>query len=200
MAGRLKYYFVIKQIHLISSVIILAFVFVFLLTGIVVVNRNLFEVPDTKTETWKVVVDKPMNENPEEYSDYLKEELGFKGRQFQRREQNGNWIFEYNYQGENHQVTLTPAQDTLHIRTRSQDMNLLSFSTKLHHMRRFSGGLEYTLWAIFYDLTAVAFIVFAITGVLMWLKLRMRYSLGWWFLIAGTIIPLTIIFLFLFWK
>lgn len=200
MAGRLKYYVVLRQIHLISSIIILTCVFVFLITGIVIANRNLFEVPESETSTLKVLVEKPMNGNPGDYSDYLKEKLNFKGRQIQRQENNGNWIFEYNFQGKNHRVTLTPAQDTLYIRSSIQKMNLVTFSTKLHHMRGFSGGWEYTLWAVLYDLTAVAFIVFAVTGILMWFKIRMRYQAGWWFLLAGTIIPVAIILLFLFWR
>lgn len=200
MANRLSYYFVVKQIHLISSMILLAFVFVFLITGIVIANRQLFELPERSQEVSKVPVKKQMTGSPEEYSNYLKKEFGYKGREFQRKEKNGNWIFQFNFQGTNHQVTLTPKQDTLTIRTNTEDMNLLSFSTKLHHMRGFKGGLEYTLWAIFYDLTAVAFMVFALTGILMWLKLRVRYKSGWFFLLLGIAIPVTIILLFLYTK
>jgi len=200
MANRLNYYFVIKQIHLISSIILLACVFVFLLTGIVIANRNLFELPERNQEVSEVPVKKKMTGDPKEYSNYLKEEFGFKGREFQRQEKNGNWTFQFNFQGTNRQVILTPEQDTLTIKTNIEEMNLLSFSTKLHHMRGFNGGLEYTLWAIFYDLTTVAFVVFALTGILMWLKLRSRYTLGWWFLAAGIVIPVVIIMLFLFTK
>jgi hypothetical protein len=141
-----------------------------------------------------------MTGSPEEYSDYLKEKLEYEGREFHRQETNGNWIFNYIFQGTNHSVTLTPEQDTLYILTSRQKMNLLTFSTKLHHMRGFSGGWEYTLWAIFYDLAAVSFVVFAVTGILMWLKIKRRYTKGWWFLISGFIIPLIIIVLFYLWR
>lgn len=200
MAGRIRYYHVLKQTHLISSIVLLTVVFIFLITGIVIVNRPLFNNPETVQTQQKIPVDKPMTESPEEYSGYLKEKLELQGREFQRQEKNGNWIFSYNFQGKNQQVTLTPQQDTLHIQTNHQRMNLLSFSTKLHHMRGFSGGWEYMLWAIFYDLTAVSFIVFAVTGILMWLKLKMRYSKGWWFLLSGLVIPLLIIGLFYLWR
>lgn len=200
MANRLNYYFVIKQIHLISSMILFAFVFVFLITGIVIANRDLFEIPANNQTNSKVLVDKPMTGSPQKYSDYLKEKFGYKGRHTQRQDNKGNWIFEYAFQGTNHQVTLTPAQDTLFIRTNTQKMTFFTLSTRVHHMRGFKGGLEYTLWAIFFDLTALAFVVFAITGLLMWLKLRARYASGWWYLLAGLIIPLTIVLLFWFTK
>ncbi len=141
-----------------------------------------------------------MKGNPEEYSDYLKERFGYKGRQLQRQEKNGNWIFQYNFRGENHKVTLTPAQDTLYIRSNLQEMNLVNFAVKLHHMRGFTGGWEYTLWAVFYDLTAVSLVIFAVTGILMWFRLKIRYTSGWWFLISGMAIPVIIIFLFLYWR
>lgn len=156
--------------------------------------------PETKVTQSKVLLDKKMTGTPEEYAEYLKEKFAFKGRQFQRQEKNGNFIFQYNFRGVNNEVTLTSAQDTLYIRSNNQQLTLLSFSTKLHHMRGFTGGLEYTLWAIFYDLTAVSLIVFALTGILMWLKIKMRYPNGWWYLSAGVIVPLIFVFLFLFWR
>lgn len=197
MANRLIYFKIIKQIHLVSSVILLTFIFIFLVTGIILVNRNLFDATETEVTNSKVLVEKPMNGNPDEYADYLKEKFGYKGRQLHRKENNGNYIFQYNFQGTNNEITLTPSQDTLYIRSGKQQMNLISFSTKLHHMRGFSGGLEYTLWAVFYDLTAISLIVFAITGILLWIKIRMRYTSGLWYLLAGIIIPLIIIILFL---
>lgn len=200
MARRIRYYHVLKQIHLISSIVLLTVVFIFLITGIVVVNRPLFENPETIQTQQKVPVEKPMTGSPEKYSNFLKETQGFQGREFQRQEKNGNWIFTYNFQGKNQQVTLTPEQDTLYIQTSIQEMNLLSFSTKLHHMRGFKGGWEYTVWAVFYDLTAVSFVIFAVTGFLMWLKVRKRYTKGWWFLTSGFIIPLIIIALFYIWR
>lgn len=200
MVNRLNYYRMLKQIHLISSVILLMFIFVFLITGIVIVNRNLFEVPEIEATQSKVLVDRKMTGSPEKYAEHLKDKFGFKGRQTQTHEKNGNYNFQFNFQGENHQITLTPAQDTLYIKSNSQKMTLLSVSTKLHHMRGFTGGWEYTLWAIFYDLAALSLIVFAITGILMWLKLRMRYTKGLWYLAAGFVLPLAIVFLFWFWR
>jgi len=200
MANRLKYYLVLKQIHLISSIILLVFIFIFLITGIVIVNRNLFEIPGTEENQSKILVEKQMTGSPEEYSNYLKEKFGFKGRQFQTHEKNGNWTFQFNFQGSNKRITLTPAQDTFYIRTSTQKMTLLTVSSKLHHMRGFSGGWEYTLWGIFYDLTTISLIIFAITGVLMWFRLRTRYTSGWWFLASGMIIPLIMVCLFLFWR
>lgn len=136
MGRRIKYYWLLKQIHLISSIILFSFVFIFLITGIVVVNRNLFEDPQTEMVYKKVPVDKSIIESPEEFADYLKRNFGFKGRETINQQKNGNWVYNFNFQGKNHQVTLPPAQDTLHIRSNIQEMTLLSVSTKLHHIDR----------------------------------------------------------------
>ncbi len=200
MVRRIKYYRLFKQIHLISSMILFSFVFVFLITGIIVSNRNLFEVPQTEQQFKKVPVDKSVTGSPEEVAGYLKKEFGFKGREFINQPDNGNWVFVFDFQGENHRITLPPAKDTLYIRSNIQQMNLLSVSSKLHHMRGFKGGWAFTLWGVFYELTAVSLIVFAVTGFLMWFKTRLRYTSGWWFLIAGLAIPVAVVFLFLFWR
>ena len=76
MARRLNYFMVLKQIHLVASIVLLTFVFIFLFTGIVIVNRNLFTIPETKETIQKVPVDKPMNGEPGQYADYLKKRFG----------------------------------------------------------------------------------------------------------------------------
>ena len=60
------------------------------------------------------------------------------------------------------------------------------------------GVWVYTAWAIYYDLSAIAFILFGITGIYMWFKNRKRYSSGWWYLAAGVLFPLAIVLAFLF--
>lgn len=201
MAHRINYFLILKQIHLISSFVLLGFIVVFLLTGIVIVNRKLFDIPETSEKEKKIAVDRKMTGTPSEYSDYLKKSLNLKGRQlWQKQENNGNWTFRYNFQGKNHAIVLTPKQDSLLIRTNEQKMNLLTVSTKIHHLRGFKGGWEYTLWAIFYDITAVSFVIFALTGLLMWIRLKMRYPNGFWYLLAGLVMPVIFVLIFLFWK
>ena len=71
---------------------------------------------------------------------------------------------------------------------------------RIHVLRGFKGGWAYTAWAVMYDASCFAMIVFAITGIIMWFRRRKQYSHGWYYLLAGIFIPLFIIYAFVLWK
>lgn len=79
-------------------------------------------------------------------------------------------------------------------------MTLLTVAQRIHMMRGFKGGWAYTAWAVMYDVTCFAMILFAVTGILMWLRKRKKFRSGWWYLLAGILIPVAIIYAFLLWK
>ena len=45
MAGRIRIYKIIRKIHLVSSMLILSFLLMYVITGLFMMNRNLFEIP-----------------------------------------------------------------------------------------------------------------------------------------------------------
>ncbi len=197
MAGRVDGNKIIRMIHLISSIIVLVFLMMYTFTGILMTHHNL---PFGESEvSWsKIPVDKPMDSSPAAYSRYLKDQYGYRGNYSYRQSENGNWDFHFDFPGEQVNVTLHPAQDTLYIKHTGTERTLMTVAQNLHGMRGFSGSWVYAIWAIFYDLSAVALILFGITGIIMWLKQRKWYPSGWWYLCAGVIIPLMIVFAFLF--
>ncbi len=185
------------MIHLITSMILLVFLMMYLVTGILMTHHQL---PNGEREvSWsKNLVKESMDSSPAAYARYLKNEYGYRGKYEYRQFENGSWDFYFNFPGEQVKVTLTPAQDTLHVQLTEIERTLKSVSHNLHGMRGFSGGWVYSIWAIFYDLSALALILFGITGVLMWINRKRWYPSGWWYLAAGVVIPLVIVFAFLF--
>lgn len=200
MAGGMKFGKLNRKIHLISSMIIFSFVLMYLITGIFKINHNLFEVPPVEEILYSVPVERAMEGTAREYSDYLKAEYDLKGRINHKQNRKGDWIFSYDFPGNYVQITLTPAQDSLHFQQRKQEMTFFTVVSTMHVLRGFTGGWAYTLWAVMYDVSCVAMIVFAITGIIMWYRARKRFSYGWWFLAAGMLIPLAFIYMFVLWK
>ena len=191
---------VIQKIHLIASMIMFSFLLVYLISGIILMNHDLFTIPEVEVNHSKILVEKPMNGDPKDYARYLKKALDLKGRINYRQEKNENWEFNINHPVNNYQIILTPAQDTLHIKESSQHMTLYTVVQRIHMLRGFKGGWAYTAWAVMYDVSCFAMILFAITGIIMWFKRRKQFRHGWWYLLAGILIPVFFIYAFVLWK
>ncbi|MCK4750700.1 MAG: PepSY-associated TM helix domain-containing protein [Bacteroidales bacterium] len=190
----------IRKIHLVSSMFILSFLLMYLVTGLFMMNRNLFEIPPVKENQFKLLVEKPMEGAPELYGQYLKERLGTKGRIEYLKDGQENWLFHFNFPGDIYKVTLTPSQDTLYVQRSQQEQTLFMVLHGIHVLRGFKGGWAYTAWAVMYDMSCVAMLVFAVTGVVMWYRARRRFRYGLYYLASGILIPATIVCLYIFWK
>ena len=200
MAGRIRIHHLIRKIHLVSSMIIFSFLLMYVISGLFMMNRNLFDIPPLEHTHYKLLVEKPMEGAPELYGEYLKERLEVKGRTEYIMDWQDNWLFHYNFPGDNYKVTLTPAQDTLYVQRSQQEQTLFTVLQGMHVLRGFSGGWAYTTWAVMYDISCLAMVVFALTGVTMWYRDRRRFRYGWWFLITGILIPVGVISLYMIWK
>lgn len=189
-----------KKIHLISSMIIFSFMLMYLITGIVKINHDLFDVPPVEELQYTVPVEKAMEGTAREYSDYLMEEFDLKGRINFNQNLQENWVFNFNFPGNSVQITLTPAQDSLFFHQWKREMTFFTVANRMHVLRGYKGGWAYTAWALMYDISCVAMMVFAITGIMMWYRARKRFRYGWYYLAAGMLIPLAFIYMFVLWK
>ena len=180
--------------------IMLSFMLVYVITGIIIINHDLFTMPEVEVSHSTIPVEKPMNGDPKDYTKYLKKRLDLKGRTEYRKDNKDNWIFHFNIPGEGYQIKLTPAQDTLYIQRSSQKMTFYAVAHRIHIFRGFKGGWEYTAWAVMYDVSCFAMILFAITGIIMWYRKRKQFRHGSWYLLAGILIPVFFIYAFVLWK
>ena len=190
----------IRQIHLIASMIMLSFMLVDVITGIFMINHDLFTMTEVEMSHSTLPVEKPMKGNPKDYAKYLKKSMDLRGRTEFWQDNKDNWIFNFYIPGEGYQIKLTPAQDTLYIQRSSQEMTFYTVVQRIHILRGFKGGWAYTAWAVMYDVSCFAIILFAITGIIMWFKRRKQFRHGWWYLLAGILIPVFFIYAFVLWK
>jgi hypothetical protein len=191
---------VVRQIHFVSSMIMLSFMLVFVTTGLFMINHDLFSIPEIKVTHSTLPAGEPMRGDPKDYARYLKKTLDIRGRMEYRQDKQNNWIFYFNIPGEAYQVKLPPARDSLYIQKSTQEMTPYMVAHRIHILRGFRGGWEYTAWAVMYDVTCFAMILFAITGIIMWHKRRKQFRRGWWYLLAGILIPVLFIYAFVLWK
>lgn len=197
MAGRITTQHIIRQIHRISSMVIFLYLLMWVFSGVILINRDAFNIPERKESSTTIPVEQKLEGDPLEYAEMLAGELNIKGRIEHRQDWKKSWIFNYNFPGKWVTITLSPEQDSLHIKTATQERTFFTTVQQMHVLRGFKGGWPYTLWAVFYDTACFALLVFVITGIILWLRSRKAYPYGWIFLLAGLILPLLFGFLFL---
>ena len=67
----------------------------------------------------------------------------------------------------------------------STTMNLAGKITGLHRMRGYGGSFIYNMYAFLLDITGISLILFAFTGVILWLNLLKYNKAAWIILIVG---------------
>jgi len=200
MAGRIDFHTIVRKTHLVSSMVLLLFLLMYVFSGVILINRVKFQVPEQVVEQKMVAITEPMDGAPDVYANKLARELDLKGRTVYRKDGDENWIFNYNFPGTRVTVTLRPEQDSLQIYTVHQERTFFTTVQQMHVLRGFRGGWPYTVWAIFYDTSCLALVLFAVTGILLWFRIRQKYPYGWIFLMLGISVPLLFSYLYLLWR
>ncbi len=92
---------------------------------------------------------------------------------------------EYAGVGVNYKITIFKNINEVEIK--SSKMNLSGTIIGFHRLRGYGGPLQYNLYAMLLDLVGLSLILFAITGVILWLKLLKNNKIAWAILISGFI-------------
>lgn len=171
-------YTVLRKIHLYAGLALLSFVVMYFVTGYPLIHYDWFPNPKAvqtaRTET--LAYRGPMEVGA--LSDYLQRTFDLGGKPTQKaRARDASWRFRYVRPGTIHEVVVTPAADSVTIKTR-QD-NLLETTIGFHRLHGYGGGMLYNFWALLYDLASFSLIVFALTGIYLWYKLTKKRLLGW---------------------
>jgi len=196
----MKFHRIIRKIHLVASMVMLSFMLIYIFSGIILINRDLFTIPEVQQNIYTKPVEQRMDGNPESYANYLKENLDLKGRIEYHQDRQNNWIYNYNFPGDHYQVRLSPQQDSLYIQHNHRARSFFMVVQGIHVLRGFKGGWAYTAWAVMYDISFTAMLVFAITGMMIWYRNRQRFRYGLWYLAAGLALPGSMILFFMCWK
>jgi hypothetical protein len=89
-------------------------------------------------------------------------------------------------------------KDSLFVTTRTRQ-DFSNIANRMHHITGFHGGVLYIVWGIFVDLTILGFFAFAVTGLLIWIKMRKLFKWGWYIIIPVSVFFIAITIYLIIW-
>jgi hypothetical protein len=177
-------YDLIRRIHLYAGLTLLAFVLMYFVTGYVIIHHDWFPSAEASRTTREEPLSAAPGAGVEEYSAILQRQFNLAGkRQPPSRGKDGSWKFVYVRPGRTCEAVVPAAGNVVRI-TRS-DLSTAATLVGFHRLHGYGGGWVYDVWAVVYDLTSAAMILFAVSGIYLWYKLSRRRLLGWLFLAAS---------------
>ena len=177
-------YQIMRQVHLYSSLTIVALLLMYVISSYMMIYHDWFQV-ETRNES-KITLDiKPEEINVDNWGSFLNEN-NIKGRLVRENfEESGDIVRLYESAKGYAEITIFKKVDQVEIR--SADLNLSGKINEMHRLRGFGGPLLYNIYAVLLDLVGVGLILFVLTGVILWLKLLKHNKLAWTILILGFI-------------
>lgn len=186
MAGRVRFHKINRDVHYVLSVIIIVFVLMYLFTGYTMIRHQWFPEGERREHSASFVLkERPDTSNMKAWGMKIRKEYNLNGRFTgpQRNWQN-DWMFYIDRPGVNQGIQVHAALDSITI-TRIEQQSAGRILNRIHHLHAFDGGWKYILWGIYYDLSALALMLFSITGIILWYRLRRGFRWGWIFLVVG---------------
>lgn len=175
-------YQTIRKIHLYACLTTVVFFLMYLISGFMMMHHDTFHIEETP-HVDKVIPIKTTDLEENTWTRFLKMN-GIKGRNtVDRTQPDGTIIKEYWTPGEEFKLTINA--DRSQVKIESVVKNLNGIINDLHRVRSYKGPLLWHLYALMIDLTAIAMILFVLTGIILWLKVLKNKRIGWTVLVLG---------------
>lgn len=190
-----RFYHVIKQIHLYASLLTVAFLIMYIITSYMMIYHDWFHV-EKQNETTSSMLVTPEEINNEHWDDFVKKHQ-IDGRLIRENfNESGDLIRTYSSADGNSKITIFKDKNEVEIQT--TELNLSGRIIGLHRMRGYGGSFVYNFYAVMLDIVGISLILFAITGVILWLKLLKFNKLAWGIFVFGFVYVSTVILYLLF--
>jgi len=177
-------YDIIRKIHLYASLSIVVFLLMYILTSYMMIYHGWFTRENDQEVISEIKVEPA--EIGENAWEKFRKNHSIEGR-FVREHftDSGELIKEYAGPGNIFRITI--AKDLKKVEIRQTKKNLADRIIGFHRFRGYGGAIQYNLYALMLDVVGVSLIIFAVTGVLLWLKLLKHNKIAWAILILGFI-------------
>ena len=186
-----KLFKIIRGIHLYAAILTSVFLLMYFISGGVMIMHTLFPRALKEIVSEQVTLNaKPEAENIAEicsrytiYGEVTHKELPGKKKS-------------YSYYRPAYRAEILVDQTAGTARVKISKGNGASVMNDFHRLKGYTGSWKHQIWSFLYDLSCVALIVFALTGVYLWWKKARRKSVGIIFLFVSTgITVFTVIYL-----
>lgn len=182
MKARYKFYTILRKIHLYAALSTVALLLMYLVTSYMMIYHSWFRGHKNTEEVSSVKIT-PSEVTGENWESFRKQH-DIKGRLTREYfKASGDLFRGYETAGANYQITVF--QDKNEVEIKRIKRNLTGTIIGFHRLRGYGGPLQYNLYALLLDIAGISLIIFAITGVIMWLKILKHNRIAWVILITG---------------
>jgi len=174
--------YIFRKIHLYASLSIVVLLLMYVVSSYLMIHYEWFQTYDQQEEILEIEVE-PGEISVDNWDQFLAKN-DVSGRLTKENiSSSGDIVREYSNASAHYKVTVIEDQDLVEIKARK--MNTAGTIVGFHRIRGFGGPLQYNLYAIMLDLVGISLILFAITGMILWLKLLKNNIFAWVVLISG---------------
>lgn len=182
MNSKQRFYKITKQVHLYSSLATIALLLMYILTSYMMIYHDWFKVE--RSEGNPIVIDATTEELKNENWDTFLKENNIAGRLTRENfQKNGDLVRTYSSAKGNSKVIIINDKNKVVIVHTA--LNLSGKIIGLHRLRGYGGSAIYNFYAILLDIVGISLILFATTGVILWMKLLKHDKIAWTMLLLG---------------
>ena len=190
MSTNKRFYQITKQVHLYCSLATAALLLMYILTSYMMIYHDWFKVERSEHNPLVIeVTDEEIGE--ENWRRFLRTHR-INGRLIRENfNKNGDLVRTYSSAKSN--TVLTIFSDKKEVQIINTELNLPGKIIGLHRLRGFGGSYMYNIYAFLLDIVGISLILFAITGVILWMKLLRHDKIAWIMLLLGFVYVGTVI-------
>ena len=185
-----KTYYIIRKVHLYASLSTVTFLLMYLVTSYLMIHGDLFKTYHRENDVVEIKVT-PSEVSTDNWAQFM-DDHHISGRLVDERiSPEGDIKREYARAGKNFNTTTFKQKNLVEITT--IEKSTAGTLVGLHRISGFEGPLVYDLYAIMLDLVGISLILFALTGMILWLKLLNNNLIAWMVLLSGFVYVTAII-------
>ncbi len=177
-----NFYTVTRKVHLYAALATAVLVLMYIVTSYMMMYYDFFKTHESREHTETVAINST-NFSENNWQKFMTKH-DISGRKVAEYENdNDDLVRRYESTGEITTVTFDGEGRSAEIRKQ-----IKSAGGKIvarHRMRGYGGPWQYNLYAFLLDMTGISLILFAITGVIMWLKILNHNRIAWIIFISG---------------
>ncbi|HEY3387959.1 MAG TPA: PepSY-associated TM helix domain-containing protein [Prolixibacteraceae bacterium] len=183
-----------RRLHFFASIFIVVFALFYAFTGLIMSKYEWFPADEINIMVDRHALNyKPDTTNLANFGNEIKQQFALSGRMEYRHNNDNSISYLIVRPGIRNEILVHQDLDSIVIK-RIENISIHEIAKRLHRTYGFKGGWIYVLWATMYDITAFAFILFAITGLIIWFKHRKIFRWGWVVLLPAMILALIMIY------
>lgn len=174
----------IRQIHLFAAFILTTFILMYFITGFVMIFEETFQRKEVSVKKYAKEIPGISSTQNDTLISLLKKHFDLHGQYEIQRNKSNQILVNFRHPGTETKILIPEGSDSITL-----TISKKNFTTVMHHFHRlhgYKGGVNYLIWAVFYDLSAFSMFVFALTGIYLWYKVERKKLPGWIVIITFT--------------